>query len=150
MVTIPVSTVPAVKAYLLELMQVGLAGPDLQVYYSEPGPGYPDDVVYLGDTKLTQQPVQMVGSGGAGWLFEAYHQVVEVDVYRGGDDPQAVFERAASLVAQIEAMVRADPSLGGRVITAFPADTDYESGWEEGHGGRITHATMRISVEAKI
>jgi hypothetical protein len=150
MAQIPVSTVPAVKAYLLDLMQVALAGPDLQVYYSEPGPGYPDDVVYLGDTEQQQKPTQMVGSGGAGWLFESYHQVVEVDVYRGGDDPQAVFERAAALVAQIESLVRSDPSLGARVITAFPSETHYESGLEESHMGRITHATMRISVEAQI
>lgn len=150
MAAIPASTAPTAKAYLFEQMQVSLAGPDLQVFYSEPGPGYPDDVVYLGDTEQQEVPTQMVGSGGAGWLFELYHQVVEVDVYRGGDDPQTVYERAAALVAQIEALVRADPSLGGRVITAMPAGTHYESGWEESHMGRITHATMRITVEARI
>lgn len=150
MAQIPVSTVPAVKDYLFEQMTLALAGPNLEVFYSEPGPGYPDDVVYLGDTEQTQQPTQMVGSGGAGWLFELYHQVVEVDVYRGGDDPQGTFKRACELVAQIENIVRADPSLNSQVITAYPAGTAYESGWEESHAGRITHATMRITVDCRI
>lgn len=142
------STVPAVKSWLFQQMSAALDGQDIGVFYSEPGPGYPDDVIYLGDTEQSNEPTQMVGSGGTGWLFESYHQVIEVDVYRGGDQAQIVFERACALVATIESLVRADPSLGGNItIVGYPAGTHYESGWEESHMGRVTHATMRISVE---
>lgn len=145
------STVPAVKAWLFQQMSAVLNGQDIEVFYSEPGPGYPDDVIYLGDTEQTNTPTQMVGSGGAGWLYESYHQTIEVDVYRGGDQAEAVFERACSLVATIESLVRADPSLGGNVtILGYPAGTRYESGWEESHMGRVTHATIRISVESSL
>lgn len=149
--TIPVSTIPVVKSYLLAQMTVALSGPDVGVFYDEPGPGYPDDVIYLGGTEQKLDPVQMVGSGGEGWLYESYHQVIEVDVYRGGDTPQIVFERACEIVGQIEALIRSDPRLGGAIkVKAYPAGTEYESGWEENHTGRVTHATMRISVETSL
>ena len=144
---IPASTVPAVKAYLFAQLDTAISGQNVKVYYAEPGPGFPDDVIWLGDTEQTYDPTQMVGSGGQGWLYEAYHQIVEVSVFRGGDTPQAVFERACQIVAQIEAVVRADPSLGGLVTTAYPAGSNYESDWSADHMGRITEAQVRIQIQ---
>lgn len=144
---IPVSTIPAVKDYLLAQLQLALPGPDLGVYYGAPDPGYPDDFIVIGDTEQTLTPVQMVGSGGAGWLFESYHQDIEVSVFRGGDTPKVVFERAAQIVAQIETVVRGDPSLGGNVTVAYPAGTHYQSDWEADHKGWVTEAHMRVFVE---
>jgi hypothetical protein len=148
---IPSSTVVAVKNYLFTQMSAQIVSDGLQVYYDEPGPGFPDDVIWLGATRQVYVPTEMVGGGGAGFLFENYHQIIEVSVYRGGDTPQLVFERAAALVAQIESIVRTDLSLGSLpgVIVAYPAGTDYESGWEDSHMGRVTDAQIRIQVEAR-
>lgn len=145
---IPVSTVPAVRAYLFTQLDAALSGQDVKVYYDVPGPGFPDDFIWLGTTEQTQEPARMVGSGGAGWIDETYHQLIEVSVFRGGDESQVVFERACALVAQVEAVIRADPSLGGLVVAAHPAGTTYESDWEASHMGRITEAQMRIQIQA--
>lgn len=146
MSTIPPSTVDAVRDYLFLAMQTQLQGADIGVFYGEPSPGYPDDMIILGDVEQAYDPTQMVGDGGAGWLFENFHQHIEVSVFRSGDDPRAVFKRCFALVTQIEAIVRADPSLGGNVTMAYPAGTAYQSGWEESHMGRVTEALMRVHV----
>jgi hypothetical protein len=93
---------------------------------------------------------QMVGSGDAGWLREEYRLEVTVSVFSGGDDAIAPYNRAWELASIVEYVVRKDPSLGGLVIQANPADSHDESDWDETHKGRIVTVTLTIAVCAAL
>jgi hypothetical protein len=148
--TIPSSTAPAVRAYLFAQLTAQLQ-PDpnttssLLVCYDEPGPNQPDDIVSVGKVHRTVGINSLVGGGGAGWLDERYTVEIEIDVYRGNDDPQYVYQRSSDLADAAIAIVRADPSLGGLVLTARPQTSSHEVTWDDAHMGR--HATVTISVE---
>jgi hypothetical protein len=149
--SIPVSTVPAVKAYLFTALKARseYAQPVL-VCYDRPGTYLPNDIVMVGDVTQTFAPLRMVGSGAQGWLDETYQLEIVVESFQGGDDPQAVTERAASLAAVAVDAVRLDPSLGGLVTQANPISLDYSSTFEDEHLGRRCTATLRVEIYAQI
>jgi hypothetical protein len=161
----PSSTVPAVKAYLFNALKVRtelatlIAQGEALVSYDDPGPFQPQDIVAVTNVTRSVKPLQMVGGGGAGWLDESYTVDVVVDVFRGGDDPQTVFERACLLVDVVVDVVRQDPSLGGLVIQANPEASDYVSEWATQdqedteqvlYLGRATRVLVPIKVYARI
>jgi hypothetical protein len=150
-VTIPASTAPAVRRYLFAQLTAQLT-PDplsprssLIVCYDEPGTNDPDDIVCVGKVNRNISLGSFVGSGGAGWLDETYSVEIQVDVFRGGDDAQAAYERAALLSDQVIAIVRADPSLGNNVNLSRPTLHETEVSWDATHMGR--HATSTIEIE---
>jgi hypothetical protein len=149
--TIPSSTSPAVRAYLFTQLTAQLQ-PDanvttasLLVCYDEPGPNQPDDIVSIGKVQRQIGVNSLVGGGGAGWLDERYTVEIEIDVYRGNDDPQYVYQRASDLADAAIAVIRTDPTLGGNVLTARPHTSNHEVTWDDQHMGR--HATVTIEVE---
>lgn len=152
--SIPVPTAPAVKAYLMTALaaRTELTGstPPAELSYDVPGTFLADDVVVVGDVDVSFAPLQMVGSGGAGWLDEHYTVDVVVDVVRGADDAQGAFQRAATLAAAAIDIVRQDPSLGGLVIQAAPSRLTFESNWQEDGKGRQTTAVLSIAVHARL
>ncbi|AUG78093.1 hypothetical protein CFP65_3293 [Kitasatospora sp. MMS16-BH015] len=148
---IPASSITAARAWILARLQAVLtpdpASPssELLVCDGGPGPYQPDDIVSLGDTHQTYAPESGVGSGGAGWLREDYQLHITVDVYRGGDNPDATFARARTLADLVVAVVRSDPSLGGAVDRARPATAAHSTGWDEAHSGR--HVEIDLTVD---
>lgn len=151
--TAPTSTAPAVKAAIVAGVQAALTAVSdtaTLVCYDEPGPAQPDDIVSIGRVDREVTALSLVGSGGTGWLDEQYTIEVIVSSYRGGDDPQTVFERAASLADTVIEFVRSDPSIGGRVVVARPSHWTYEGTWEPEHKGRIATAVGHIYVTTRI
>ncbi|MEU6582753.1 hypothetical protein [Nocardia sp. NPDC046763] len=153
---IPVSTVPAVKAFLFQQISASVTpNPNpsfpLLVTYDQPGTNQPAEIVVVGSTRhRTAKPFQMVGSGGHGWLYEEYELELEIAVFHGGDDAQGCYERAYSILGQIEAVIRSDPSLGGRVVVAHPATTRDTCTWEQEHKGRLVVVELTVNVSAQI
>lgn len=152
------STWPRAKAALLAALQ---ASPALQtpsgglppplVCRDGPGTNVPPDVVSVGVmTNRATSKAAMVGSGGAGWLDETYELQVIVSVFRGGDAAEMVDLRVAELEAAVEATVRADPSLAGTVLTAYPATSRVESSWDPDHKGRVADLFLEVSCQAQI
>lgn len=148
---IPGSTSPAVRAWLFSQLTATLM-PDpnvttarLLVCYDEPGPDQPDDIVSIGKVHRTINVNSMVGGGGAGWLEERYTLEIEIDVYRGNDDPQYVYQRASDLADAAIAVIRSDPTLGGNVLTSRPQSSAHDVTWDDKHMGR--HGTATIEVE---
>jgi hypothetical protein len=151
MPVIPASSIPLAKQYLFDQIKAAVADQsDLGVYMDEPPTDPPpeSDVIMVGNIEQAFEPWQIVGSGGEGWLYEKYSIVIQVSVYRGGDDPVGVLTRATGLVFQVCQVVRTDPSLGRLVLQAYPASVSYESGWsDEGASGRVTEAELKIAIE---
>lgn len=154
--TIPSSTAPAARRFLFDQLTAQLV-PDplsptssLLVCYDQPGPNDPDDIVAVGKVTRQINPNSLVGSGGPGWLEERYTVAVVIDVYRGGDDAPACFDRASLLVDQVCAVVRSDPSLGGAVLTARPLSSDIEGEWDAENLGRHAVATVDIECYQRI
>lgn len=154
--TIPKSTAPAARRYLFEQFTAQIApDPDsprssLLVCYDVPGPDEPDDIIAVGTVTRQINVNSMVGSGGAGWLDERYTIAVIIDVFRGGDDQAATFDRASTLMDQVCAIVRTDPTLGGAVLTARPVTSQTDGEWDSDNLGRHTVVTLDIDCYARI
>lgn len=155
--TIPVSTVPAVKSYMRDGIMDALTGDivpgfALVVCYDRPGQYRPPEIVVIG--KIYDRRVEgfsMVGSGGAGWLKEDYEFEAIVDVFRPGESLQVeAYERAWHLMSVVETVVRTDPSLGGLVIRSRPDRSYDDSEWERDGKGWIVSVTTRFTVCAQI
>jgi hypothetical protein len=151
-VTITVSTIPAVKAYLVAGVKDNTtvaADPSIGVFYDGPASGeQPNDIISIGRAEQEYDVAGMVGSGGTGWLGELYHVEVTVTVFDGGNDPQTATERCCALMGCVIDVVRTDPSLGALVIVARPETAGYETLWSEDGGGRFAVGTLRIRVRA--
>jgi hypothetical protein len=154
--SIPTSSIPAARAYLLSQIQSTLtqdsADPtaELLISLDEPGTHEPADIVWIGDVHQTYSPHATVGSGGALWLREDYTVEITISVVRSGDDGTsalalAVFTRARALADQIVNVVRSDPSLGGVVDRARPGSVTHQSSWTADGQGRETE--IQIAIE---
>jgi hypothetical protein len=153
-VTVPVSTAPTVKAYLLAAIQAlatAVAGEQLVVIYSPPGDYQPDDIIYVGDVdNRACEPDAFVGDGGAHAFTERYELEVVCDAFRMGDYPDKVDARAWAMAAYVETAVRNDMSLGSSVIQAKPTVSRTESSWDDKHKGRRVRLTVSIEVFASL
>lgn len=152
MTDIPVSTAPAVRAWLLAQVTAALT-PDpldksaqLLVCLDSPGTFQPADIVAIGDVATTFGVNSLVGSGGSGWLEERYTVNVDIEIFRGGDSAQAVSDRAFLLGASVINCVRQDPSLGTNVLVGKPISSEFSGDETEDHSGRL--GTLSIKIEA--
>lgn len=149
--TIPVSTVPAVKAYLKTTLE---ARSEFQntvlVEYGPATTFLADELVLLGDSRGTMTVARMVGGGGQFWMNEDYILEVDILLMRGEDDQQAAENRLHTIAAVICDAVRLDPSLGGLVTQANPASFAVELGWEDEHLGVLDRYELGIHVQASL
>jgi hypothetical protein len=151
-----VSTVPAAKAWLFGQLVAALAAEDdatFGVTYADAvdSANNPDDMVWLGDVSRTVQPWTMTGGlTVTGSLQEAYDLTVNVNCYRGGDQPEIVEARGWALIAEIEAVVRADPTFGGLLIRSWPTETTASVAWDEEFKGRLCSIPLTISCLASL
>lgn len=149
---IPGSSMGAARAYLLtQLTATVQPDPDdpsasLLVCLDGPDTDVPEDVVSIGDVRITYDPLQTVGSGGPGWLTENYTVTVDIQVARGTTDSAVTAARALALANAVAAVVRADPSLGGLVDRARPATADFATGWDDNGTGRVTSVEMTVAI----
>lgn len=156
MPAIPSSSAPAARKWLFDQCTAALTpDPDspnssLLVCYDEPGTYQPDDMVSIGKVLRQIEVNSLVGGGGAGWLQERYTVTVDIEVFRGGDYPDVVFNRTSALVDGVVAVGRLDPSLGDTVLIATPTQSEIEVLWTEDHQGRIGTATVDISCFQRI
>lgn len=142
---IPASSIPAARAWILAGIQTQLAGqPAVLVCLDEPGPEQPDDIICVGEVQQAYGPLDIVGTGGRLWLTEEYSVTVVISVFRGGDDPVTVFNRARQLADLVVAVVRSDPSLGGAVDRGRPARATHSSNWTEDHTGRLCEIELSV------
>lgn len=151
--TIPNSTVPAVKIYLLNLLGSTLTqepGYQLVVCLDDPGPEQPDDIVSIGAVQRKAELYQMIGSMNAGSFLETYDMHIVISTFRGGPDQGWPFQRAWALASAVEAAVRADPTCAGNVIKADPKESRDTSSWEPEHKGRLVEVEIILSVMAQI
>ena len=150
------SIVKQAKAAILADLQNGLAPVDgadaLLVCYDSPGTYQPNDMVAVGAVTREITTAGMAGSMSvAGTLHETFTIDVIVSVYRGGDQAQVVWERADDLVESVIGIVRADPTLGGTVLLAFPDRVDEPAAaWEDSHNGRVCECHVSIMCTALI
>jgi hypothetical protein len=132
-------------------LPVSLLGSPVIVQYGDMGTNVPPCFIAVGATvTVVNTPREMVGTGGAGWLEERYRVEVQVSAFVGGDNFQSTAEAAYLMWQAVASTVRADPSLGGLVITAFPASHDLTQLWEQNHKGPTAEIRAEIEVHARI
>lgn len=155
--TIPTTTVPAARTYLInaittQVASAGLSEPTCEVYDSAPDHETEADVIAVCGARRTVQAMALVGSGGQFWRQEHYSIEVLIDCYQGGVDGamEAVNLRAYQLLSLIETAVRTDPSLGGLVVQAAPASSESAPAWDDNHMGARCVITASIDVTATL
>jgi hypothetical protein len=144
------TTIPAAKQAIFDAVRNQITDGAVLVVYSQPGVDHPNDIVAVGNVRRTTKPVTFIGSGGDGWIEETYRVDVVVSVFRSGDDFQGTEWAAWDLIADIEAAVRTDPSLGGVVIAAYPEASTLEAGWSADHKGVLAEGDCTIFCTARI
>lgn len=149
--TVPVSTVPAVRNYLVTAINnrvaaAGIASPTVEVYVSGLDHETAEDVIVIGGARREVKPGAIVGGGGQHWKFEDYHIEVTIDCFAGGTDFSSVDARAFQLLSLVETAVRVDPSMGGLVLVSYPASSDSLHMWDDSHKGARTMITAQIYV----
>jgi hypothetical protein len=148
--SIPISTVPAVRSYLIsaitaQVNAAGLSEPGCEVYDSAPDHETTNDVIAVCGARRQTRPLALVGSGGQFWLDESYQVEVMIDCFQAGADGamEAVNARAYQLLALVETAVRQDPSLAGNVLEARPQESESTPSWDDAHmGARCVIATQ--------
>lgn len=149
--SIPVPTVPAVKAALLAALEARTELTDdeqpVVLSYGQDFELAPD-AIWIGESNGVFTPARMVGGGGALWLDETYDLEVNVWVMFGDDEEQAAEVRANELAAVVLDTVRLDPSLGDTVLEAMPAGYRVSTFFDEEGLGRLVQIliTLRITT----
>lgn len=154
-IVIPVSTVPAVQAYLLDQITAATSStPDdaLVISFGEPAKNAPDIIIEVSsNVRLSNVPSTFIGSGGADWLNEVYDLDIKVSAAGETTDAQGdlgLSQTAWTYVANISTLVRSDPSLGDLVNQAFPSTiSGGEVVWADNEIGRICELTVAIHCE---
>lgn len=147
-----VSTAPAAKAAIFAAVRAQISDSSVLVCYTAPASNdRPNDILAVGDVfNRVTTPTVMMGSGGTGWITEVYMVCVAVSSFRGGNDFQSTEWAAWNLIADIESAVRSDPSLGGVVIDAYPADSSVSTAWEDNAKGVLAEGSVNIRCTAQI
>lgn len=153
---IPVSTVPAVKNYLVTNLTAGpnslaaVTGYGLGVFYDRPNRYLPEDIVVVGDVHRQVSVLAMVGGGGQDWLEEVYQVDITTSIFRAGDYAQTCYERAWTLTSGVESLIRSDPSLGGLVVEARPGVSTDATEWVPESKGRLCEVVLQVHVTATL
>jgi hypothetical protein len=151
-VTIPASTVKTVKGRLYDAILATVTAEgvnDLGVFYDEPGPNKPNDIVAVGTVRRLVQPLGVVGDQGAGRYLESYTVDVDISIFR--TDARAAFERMCDIVDIVIAAQRSDPTFGGALYDSSPGEQELgASTWDDEHKGVIADTTVRIVCSAAI
>jgi hypothetical protein len=163
MTTIPVSTVPVVKAYLLTEIQAAIADDpkfnDMVVQLGSPGQYVPNDTFYIGEVIRTVDHMDITGDMGQDSLQESYDILVTVaswSAYGDSDDSStvalAVDARAWQLNAYMETAVRSDPTFGlTQVILSYPRESHSDGPeWTAPSVGLRVGIQTPIHVEATL
>ncbi|MFB7907646.1 hypothetical protein ACFC1T_14535 [Kitasatospora sp. NPDC056076] len=163
--TIPASSAPAARLWLFNALKAALtadpgtvsgqgsygdANASLLVCLDAPGTYQPEDIVAVGKVDRRIDVSSMVGSGGAGWLIEHYTIEITVECARGTDDSQSAFERTCSLIDQITAVVRTDPTLGGNVLWSQPTRSETDTVWADDHSSWVGQGTLTVDCNQRI
>jgi hypothetical protein len=154
--TVPVSTVPAAKTWLIGQLQTALTEDPTATMTVQYGPfayadNNPDDMVWLGDADRQAEPWTLTGGLTIPLsMKETYDLTVNVSCYRGGDQSQTVEDRAWALIAEIETVVRTDPTFGGLLISSYPSQAVATVGWDEKFSGVLCSIPLTISCLAQL
>ena len=152
--TAPASTTDLCVDALITLIKgLTIVTPDVVVADGSPNAGQdkaPDIIVVGEHIEQIASLGVFRGDGGAGWLEETYKVRIVVSIYRGGDDATALRKRCVSFVNAIDAAVRADPSLGGVVLRAYPEAHTTTIAWDEEFTGRIATCEMYVRCDTTI
>jgi hypothetical protein len=148
--TIPQTTVPAVRQYLVTQLQSAVASvtPAAEVFDGEADHADHENWIEVGGVRRQVSPLGLVGSGGQFWRDEKYHVDIKISCYVGGraGAMAQVNTNAYALLALVETVVRQDPSLGGLVLQANPESSDSVPSWDETGSGALCDITTSIEV----
>lgn len=143
------TTAPAVKKRLKELFE-GAVESSTQVWYNRTNTEHQNgENVYVGAVEGNRE-WSGVGKPKPHRMQEEYAVAVEVEVYRPGTDAQGAEERLWAIIAQLEAVISNDETLGGQENVQWAYVSHVKQGSKGGTNGWICPAILEIAVVARI
>lgn len=112
------STVPALKASLVGLLEQRPALTGVQVSYGPPLPAPQRESIWVGDVQANEEWATFAAPNQ---MHENYSVTVIVSVLKEGVSSQSADERCFTLLAELETVIRNDKTLGGVVSSAHLA-----------------------------
>lgn len=157
------TSIPAVKQALCDLfagaamtashkvsVDVTLTG--VQVAWGRPKDAdMLDEMIVVGDVESEDDTTVSMRKDAQGKVEENYEVAVVVSVRKHGNDPRTVETRMWALVARVETLIRADPTLGGDVagagyaVVSSKTQTNYSDS-----EARVSDCAVAVAVKARI
>ncbi len=143
------STIPALKAKLVELLGAAESLHDVQIAWGWPGGSPARDLIIVGDVpEWSQEPAAL--RAGRKPREESYAIEILIRVERSGVDQRSVSERAFEIAAEIEDVVGDDWTLGGVVRDGEFAGGSLEEMASPSGDGRTSLLTLRVRCDARV
>lgn len=163
--SVPVSTLPTVKAWLLGQLQsqvTAAAGKSLAVFYDDAAITEPEDEIRLRTGKRSVVPGSITGGMGAHSWREEYDLNVDVMVSRP-EGFQVAEERAWAILATVESIVRVTlwgliagdttvraAALGGDVFNVIVGEHTTAIEWPQEFQGPLVIISYPITISAEL
>ena len=144
-----VSTAPAAITNLLALITaqpscVSVDSFPFGIFRGEPFHDQPvDDGIYIAQVSRQMLRAEMHGQTPGG-MREDFTLMVNIGVFRGGDNVTDVETRIWALINAVETAVLSNRNLNASVSDAYPEASQVSSGWDAESTGRLATATVGI------
>ncbi len=149
-----ISTIPTFKDKLYDALvaDASIVAAKIQVFYGDPLPDPGFEFICLGDITDGQQDWVTFGGGGTGsGRSETYEMRLEILAMQQGVDQKSTTERAFTIAGYVEAVLRADPSVGGSVYwSSYGGTIRLEEFVSKDGGSRAALLTIGIQATARI
>jgi len=142
------SSIPAVKQALVDLLAARANLRNVQVTYGAPLPAPAKEYIWVGD--VTGE--QTAGALGGQVRDEEYTVQVNMSVVREGNNQRAADTRCFQLLAELEDLLRSNPSLGVAAVLKGGEAELGEFNLEEfvSDTARESRLTAQVAVNARI
>ena len=143
------STAPAAITQLIALISAQSAAASTDnftfgIRQGEPQHDWPvDDGMYISQVTRSIQRAEMRGQT-AGGMREEFVLLVNIGVFRGGDNVTDVEARAWALINAVETAVSGNRSLNSAVVEAWAESSTVSSEWDPESDGRRAIATVGV------
>jgi hypothetical protein len=138
------SSIPTMKANLVTQLQARPGLAQVQVTNGPPFPSPQREFIWVGEAR----GLQTWGTFGPNGLRqEMYGTEVTVSVIREGTDTAAGTSRAYTLMGELEAQLRTDPTVNGAVMAARVGDVELKEMVTAGGETRTSEIVVTVECE---
>jgi hypothetical protein len=149
--SVSASTVPAVKAKLLEMFKAATDGEQTEVWPVRPGEEHQlAENVYIADVRGSREWKTLGAGALSNQREETYEVAVEVEVFREGTDSEGTEARMWEIVLALEEAIAQDKTLTGVENVQWVLVAHFNQSTQAVAEGVLAKTTFGVAVVARI